>query len=269
MEQKELFKRLWTAYTNITPSAQTIHDLFAAEGDQFNNDHVALRTFNDPRVSIDVIAAPFIEAGYEVKEEYDFPEKKLKAKHFQHKSDDSAPLVFISQLMLEDCSVELQSIIKNALNSVEDEVYEAGELALKGRIWGTPSYETYQALRAESEYAAWTYIYGFMVNHFTVSINSLDKFETIEEVNQFLKDNGHKLNASGGEVKGDPSMFLEQSSTLADMMEMDFEEGKFKVPTCFYEFARRHAMPSGELFMGFIAASANKIFESTDLAMQS
>ena len=268
MEQKELFKKLWSAYTEITPSAQAIHDLFAEKGDQFNNDHVALRTFDDPRVNIDVVAKTFIAAGYEEKEEYSFPEKKLKAKHFQHKTDDSAPLVFISQLILDECSVELQSIIKNALNSVEDSVYEEGDLALKGRVWDIPSYEMYQKLREESEYAAWTYVYGFVVNHFTVDINSLVKFETIQEVNQFLKDNGYKLNTSGGEVKGTPEVYLEQSSILADMKELQFEEGAYKVPTCFYEFARRHAMDNGELFMGFIAASANKIFESTDLAMQ-
>lgn len=269
MEQKVLFDKLWKEYTSITPSAQAIHNLFAAEGDQFTNDHIALRTFNDPRINIDVIARPFILAGYEEKEDYIFEEKKLKAKHFQHKTDENAPLVFISQLMLEDCSVELQSIIKNVLNSVADDVFDVEDLILKGRVWGKPSYELYQTLRAESEYAAWTYLYGFMVNHFTVSINSLEKFETIESVNEFLKENGHKMNASGGEVKGTPEVYLEQSSILADMKEMEFEEGNYKVPTCFYEFAKRYELPSGELFRGFIAASANKIFESTDLALQS
>jgi hypothetical protein len=43
-----------------------------------------------------------------------------------------------------------------------------------------------------------------------------------------------------------------------------FEEGSFEVPGCYYEFARRYAMPSGQLYQGFIAKSADKIFESTN-----
>ncbi|MGB6140662.1 MAG: DUF1338 domain-containing protein, partial [Pseudoalteromonas rhizosphaerae] len=36
------------------------------------------------------------------------------------------------------------------------------------------------------------------------------------------------------------------------------------VPSCFYEFALRYAKPDGELYTGFVAASADKIFESTN-----
>jgi hypothetical protein len=32
-----------------------------------------------------------------------------------------------------------------------------------------------------------------------------------------------------------------------------------------YEFARRDVLPTGELFQGFVPASADKIFESTDV----
>ena len=44
-----------------------------------------------------------------------------------------------------------------------------------------------------------------------------------------------------------------------------FIEGDYEVPSCFYEFAYRHTMENGELFGGFVATSANKIFESTNL----
>jgi hypothetical protein len=36
------------------------------------------------------------------------------------------------------------------------------------------------------------------------------------------------------------------------------------VPACYYEFARRYPIANGELYQGFIAASADKIFESTN-----
>jgi len=52
------------------------------------------------------------------------------------------------------------------------------------------------------------------------------------------------------------------------MQDMKFNEGVYSIPTCFYEFARRYNSESGELFLGFHADSANKIFESTDLELQ-
>ncbi|MGB1300776.1 MAG: DUF1338 domain-containing protein, partial [Pseudoalteromonas tetraodonis] len=33
---------------------------------------------------------------------------------------------------------------------------------------------------------------------------------------------------------------------------------------CFYEFAIRYPKPDGEIYTGFVAASADKIFESTN-----
>ena len=49
---------------------------------------------------------------------------------------------------------------------------------------------------------------------------------------------------------------------------MNFEEGAKKITSCYYEFAFRHPMANGELFKGFIASSADKIFESTDMVLQ-
>ena len=43
-----------------------------------------------------------------------------------------------------------------------------------------------------------------------------------------------------------------------------FAEGSKEVPCCYYEFAERFRMPDGKLFSGFIAKSADKIFESTN-----
>ena len=97
-----------------------------------------------------------------------------------------------------------------------------------------------------------------------MSINYLEKFEGVEAVNAFLKSKGFQLNSSGGEIKGTPDQLLEQSSTLADRVEVSFEEGKFIIPSCYYEFARRYRDENGDLFNGFVAGSADKIFESTD-----
>jgi hypothetical protein len=57
---------------------------------------------------------------------------------------------------------------------------------------------------------------------------------------------------------------LEQSSTLAYNKEIDFSEGNYTVPACYYEFAKRYKKSDGKIFKGFVTGSADKIFESTD-----
>lgn len=75
------------------------------------------------------------------------------------------------------------------------------------------------------------------------------------------------MNASGGEVKGSADLYLEQSSVLADKIEVEFEEGTYEITSCYYEFAYRYEK-DGTLFRGFVANSADKIFESTDMVLQ-
>ena len=65
MDVATIFDRLWNEYADRTPSAQKINDLFTSKGNKVYNDHVAFRTFDDERVNIEVLAAPFLEVGYE------------------------------------------------------------------------------------------------------------------------------------------------------------------------------------------------------------
>ena len=131
-----------------------------------------------------------------------------------------------------------------------------------GRPWSV-STKTYNDLLKESDYAAWVSAFGYRPNHFTVFINVLKKFSDITFLNTYLKDKGYKLNSSGGEIKGSKEVCLEQSSTLANTIEVEFSDGKLSIPACYYEFAKRYPMKNGELYQGFVAASADKIFEST------
>lgn len=264
MQAQHIFDRLWTGYTGQNPEALSIFNLFVKEGETVVNDHIAFRTFNDARINIDVLAKPFLAAGFVYRDSYKFEDKHLFARHYEHPEMPDAPRVFISELITEDFSPELQSTVNSMVYKISNELSDSEELLFSGNTWGTPSYEIYQKLRSESEYAAWVYVYGFRANHFTVSINSLKKHDTIEKVNQLLKDNGFLLNDAGGEIKGTPSELLEQSSTRAGILPVTFLEGIFEIPSCYYEFARRYPDNSGKLYSGFIAKSADKIFESTD-----
>ncbi|WP_103863879.1 DUF1338 domain-containing protein [Aquimarina sp. I32.4] len=268
MNLTHFFEELWKQYTLKTPAAQKIKDLFEAEGNTVFNDHIAIRTFNDPRVHIDVLATPFITMGYEPKGEYYFEKKKLYAKHFEHKSNPDAPKIFISELILEEFSVELQNLVRTILDQVDDHTLQQKNLILKGRVWQIPSLENYNTLLAESEYAAWMYVNGFCSNHFTVDVNKLKTFDNLSQVNEFLKENGFNMNTSGGEIKGSSSLLLEQSSILADIVTVEFKETVKKITSCYYEFSYRYQNSEGVIFNGFIADSADKIFESTDMQLQ-
>ncbi len=250
---------MWQDYLALNPDALKIFELFSQK-DTVVNDHVAFRTFGLPGLRVEDIAQPLIEAGYQEVEEYHFEKKKLRAKHYAH---PSMPLVFISELIIEEFSREAQILIKQLASQVNMETVKSQDFLYSGRPWTLVS-DVYERLLEESEYAAWVAAFGYRPNHFTVSINDLTQFKSIEEVNQFVKDNGFALNTSGGEVKGTPESFLEQSSTMANTVEVTFSDKNLSIPSCFYEFALRYPLANGELFKGFIASSADKIFESTN-----
>jgi hypothetical protein len=264
MQPETIFQKLWKIYTEQNPSVKQVHDLFVKEGEEVVNDHIAFRTFDDPRINIDVLAKPFIEGGYVEKGQYKFEEKKLTAKHFELPGHPKAPRVFISQLITNEFSDFLQETVKMIIDKITEEQLKSYDLIYSGNLWGTPSKEVYEKLKKESEYAAWLYVFGFCANHFTVSVNYLEKLNSLEKVNQFLKDNGFLMNDSGGEIKGTPEQLLEQSSIKSGLVSKEFQEGTSEIPGCYYEFARRYPDNNGELFSGFIAKSADKIFESTN-----
>ena len=171
------------------------------------------------------------------------------------------PKIFLSELMLEEFSYDLQKTFHEIF---DNKSFVNDGLLMGGRKWEI-DYEKYIKLSKESEYAAWLYVWGFCPNHFTISVNHLEGYKSLEEVNALIKKNGFKLNESGGEIKGSPEDLLEQSSIIADLCAVDFSGESHEVPSCYYEFAKRYEISEGEMYQGFIAKSADKIFESTNL----
>ncbi|HTR51654.1 MAG TPA: DUF1338 domain-containing protein [Kofleriaceae bacterium] len=260
MTTPELLAALWADYTAITPQAARIHALLAARGERVQNDHVALRTFGAGDIGIDAMARTFEAHGWALRDRYRFDDKKLIARYWQH-PDPSLPKVFISELCVAELSGGAQQIIAGLLAQIP-----AGFAALPwaGRPWQIRIAE-YEALLAESEYAAWVGAFGLRVNHFTVAANALATFPDLAALDAFLVEHGFRLNEAGGAIKGSRAEHLEQSSTRAEPIAVDFADGTRAIPSCYYEFAKRYPLPSGELFHGFVPASADKIFESTDV----
>jgi hypothetical protein len=240
-----------------------IFDLFNNKEELVEHDHIAFRSFDDPRVDIDVIAKPFMDNGYEPIDDYYFEKKKLYAKHYENKKDPAAPKVFISHLLTSSFSNFLQETVAEVLNNIPEENFQPEKLLFSGNSWGTPSYKVYKDLYEESEYAAWMYVYGFRVNHFAIKVNMLKHLDNLEKINKLLKEQGYTMNQSGGEIKGSKEKLLEQSSIMADPIDVQFKEGTYKIPACYYEFTKRYPDSKGNLYTGFITSSADKIFEST------
>lgn len=261
MTTAELLDALWRDYVATTPQAARIQHLLAERGEAVRNDHVALRTFNLPGIGIAELARPFEALGWQLQDDrYRFEDKKLVARYWRH-PDPALPKVFISELCVEELSAGGSQIVNGLVRHIP-----AG-FALTpwaGRPWPVRRAE-YDTLLIESEYAAWVAAFGFRVNHFTVAVNALTTFPDLPSLNAFLVDHGFALNQAGGAIKGTPAQLLEQSSTLADTIAVDLGGETVRIPSCYYEFARRYPLPGGELFQGFVPASADKIFESTNV----
>lgn len=257
-----LFDKIWEQYVRVTPSAKKIHQLLGG-GNDVINDHVAYRTFNHPKINLTKLAQGLVKLGYSEGGQYDFKAKKLNAKHFEH-PDSTMPKVFISELKIEEFSDEVQEIITGLIEQLPEDVSNREDFLYCGRLWQLSSSD-YQTLLKVSEYAAWLAAWGYRANHFTVSINHLANLHDIDVVNNTLKQAGYLLNTNGGEVKGNEDVKLEQSSTLADKASVNFTDKAMEIPSCFYEFAKRYPMSNGKLYQGFVAASADKIFDSTNV----
>lgn len=258
-----LLDALWRDYLAMTPQAGRIHALFAGRGERIGNDHVALRSFGRPGVDLAALAAPFVRRGWQPRDGYRFADKHLVARYFQH-PDPDLPKVFVSQLEVDALSPAAVAIIDGLVAQLPAGFGARDDLPYAGRPWAV-EHASYRALLAESEYAAWVAAFGFRVNHFTVDVGRLTTLGSLAEVNALLVAHGFVLNLDGGAIKGSPAEHLEQSSTRADAIDVAFTDGVHRVPSCYYEFARRYRLPSGELFHGFVPASADKLFQSTDV----
>lgn len=265
MQQTQFFNALWSAYIDVTPQAERIKSLFETMGETVVNDHVAFRTFANSPIELAKLQPVLEQLGYEAYSAFTFPNKHLAARCFKHLEERDAPKIFLSELLTEQLPDPCQAILNQLIEQIPHDIVSGPDIFWQRCLWKPLAVDDYLILQENSEYAAWLSTMGLQANHFTVSVNHLKTFDSLTDVNQLLLRHGHVLNESGGLIKGSPELYLEQSSTMADKVEVTFADGhKRIVPSCFYEFALRYYQPDGTLFDSFIEGNADKIFDSTN-----
>ena len=264
MDIDEFFTHLWQDYTALTPQAERIYQAFTRKGETVVNDHVAFRTYDRAPIQLKSLEPHLLELGYKRYAPYHFKDKKISAWGYVPPSADK-PRIFMSELLTGQLSESSQKIINDLCRQVDPARVKDIDIFWTGRPWNVPSWEDYQALLAESEYAAWLSVIGLRTNHFTISVNHLRHHRTLEEVLNTIEEENIAINTHGGKIKGQPEQLLVQASTMADKTIVSFAGGDgHEIPTCYYEFALRYKDAAGKLFQGFVPASADRIFESTD-----
>ncbi|MEM7475657.1 MAG: DUF1338 domain-containing protein [Planctomycetota bacterium] len=260
--------------------------IIAKESD-IENDHVAFRTMGVPNLGIASLEKIFLHFGYTRRESYHFAGKKLDA-FWYAPPEPFYPRIFVSELRVTDLSENAQKIIHSytdevqadPVDSVNLEDAEAVDKFLHSGLWRTPTLQDYQTLASESEYAAWVIYNRYYLNHFTISVHNLPApHHDIEAFNAFLEGVGVQLNDAGGKIKISPDGLLLQSSTVAEMVIAEFDDGaggsaEESIAGSYVEFAERKVLPEFEGLRpneiqrehrrdGFEAGNADKIFEST------
>jgi len=285
---KMVLDGLMTRYKQRVPDVNRILDLMVSENilsnrDLIENDHIAFRTIGVKQLGIASLEKIFLHYGYQKRDYYYFPEKKLDAWWYApaHPAD---PRIFISELRVDDLEQPISALIRSytdevihdPVNSLDLENASEVDAFLHSGLWRLPSWKDYQALSQASEYAAWTIYNRYYLNHFTISVHNLKEgFNTIAAFNTMLEKNGIILNDASGKIKQSPDGGLLQSSTVARMIEAQFADGeKHIIPGSYVEFAERRVLPQFQQLApekltrehrreGFEAANADKIFEST------
>jgi hypothetical protein len=261
MDRTGFFTALWQDFETIAPGAAATKKRLEEYGESVVDDHVAFRTFDRSPIGIAELEPVILALGYRLLDEYRFEAKHLRARAYVC---PASPRVFLSELLSEELSGWAQDTIAGLISQVPEDIASGPGVFWAGRPWGPLAFADYQRLSDESEYAGWLSALGLRPNHFTVSVNRLQRLPDVESVLRFVESAGYAVNESGGRVKGSAEELLEQGSTLADRVEVEFAEGPRLIPTCYYEFALRHHDESGALYEGFVPASADRIFESTD-----
>lgn len=248
----DLINKIRVLYEKENPSFKTVLDLLEKHDENIIVDHISFRTFDFPTISIDALAVPFIEAGYQEEKRYKYENQEVKARHYAHKTDKSAPLIFFSEISTYKFSKSLQSVVKNIVERIPINILCSEKIFLTPTPWKSIHYSIYEQLKSESEYAAGIYANGFLAHHIGILINSFEKYYSINKLSSFLKENNIPYTLKNHSQQSHIIALIEQLMLEMKSKKKTFVEGEYEIPTSSPEFTRRNYMANNKLFMEFL-----------------
>lgn len=298
-----VFKRVWEDYRNQVTDVSRIEAAIRTRGETWHEDHVAFRTLPGLHCGAHVLQGIFEALGYTRRDAYHFTDKQIEAFWMEPPGAKElacamvSPKIFVSELVVKGFSPAFQACVQSAAASVKasplariqelaSEVAHGSAFAAstledtvvavltRGPAWPRPMRSDYLALLKESEYAAWTLVFGNRANHFTVSVYLMEHFASLQAFNEHITGTLKiPMNAAGGGIiKGTPELRLEQSATVAAKVPVLFQDGILELAFAFIEFAFRYPQEGrladgrwSSYYQGFVVNNADKIFESTHM----
>jgi Domain of unknown function (DUF1338) len=264
-----LIDRLWLLYSarvrHVQYTERILNDMIM--------DHIAFRSIG----GIHKIAPIFEALGYEARGCYNFPEKHLTAIHYEHRSNDQMPKLFISELKAHELDLEARNLIRGALKSQHNDLSMEILATLREHPtpdllevlvdyfetlpWDPPSQQKVEDLNQYSQYASWVLAYGYRVNHFAILVSPP---ETLESLQTKLVHAGIPMKSS---IEGVIGSKLRQTATEAvvSVIEVVGNDGSLtnmEWPYAYLEFAERNLV-DGTRFEGFLGPQATELFEMT------
>ncbi len=250
----KMLETLWQDFLARTPDARRVHSLLAADNPRMQTDHLSLHTLALPRVNITQLARPFERAGYQPSGEFEITGTRLFARHYEH-PDSKLPKLLLIELNVDALGDDVRNILHQLVSQIPPTAPQQDDFCTSGRHWKI-DYDSYQQLQRSSPHAAWVAAFGFRAHHYALLINSLSEYDSIDDLNDYLLEQGIRLDSSNGLVQGSADEYLEQSATIPGDTQVEFSDRNALVPGGHFAFIRRYPGNDGRLYQGFIRMSA-------------
>lgn len=288
--QNKLTNGVWNAYVGSIPR---IGRLFSEQKPAL--DHYAIVDISPENGGIPIMKRIYEMMGYRHIGTGYLPEKYndfvwMRATDFEESlPSHSQPQPILADFRIDLLTPKARSIVEKFLrqnqsfdfSSFERKIkdYKAGNDTLADEIvsqamdymvskpWQNITRKDYLTLAEENQLLAWALLCGRKANHFGVGIYNLN-FTSLNEFNKYAHQN-HNLafNTEGGWIKGGAQVGIEQSSTIGDVMNVDFEDGVHQIHDSFMEFVWRFPVEDNptqmkHYYCDFVPVNANKVIES-------
>uniref|UniRef100_A0A1J3EEF8 2-oxoadipate dioxygenase/decarboxylase n=1 Tax=Noccaea caerulescens TaxID=107243 RepID=A0A1J3EEF8_NOCCA len=254
---RDVLEGILKNYLRKNPMAKTIWELVQSvdDNEKISYDHFFFRTFKVDGYGIDSLANFFLDYGYTVGGRLDFPKKKVHVLWLSPPAIDvpgegyglgngPLPRLVFAELLVDELTPKSQEIIRKYLKP------QGGKQAvlsstLGSLIWDKPTSTDFHHLAKESEFGAWTLVYGYTMNHLAFAVHRLKhRFSDIKCVKEYFEEKGFELNQDGGVIKVSEDALLLQVSSISEKLAVEFADGVTEtVPASYIEFVQRLTLP--------------------------